>query len=151
MPTVNVPAAMALAIPGTESSNAIHAEGATPRAEAPVKYGSGSGFPLVTSSPVISVRKVPSGSPSTTACASGRYDIVTRAMGMCASASEAISSCAPGLNGIRSRTRSITPRKSVCTTSSVASGNPNDRMMSADVVSSLPTMSIACSCVHSSP
>ena len=64
------PAAAADASPGGESSNATHDEASTPSRSAATRYGSGSGLPRLTWSPVTTAANVPSGTAATSRAAS---------------------------------------------------------------------------------
>ena len=79
---VRQPAATALRMPVGESSMATQSFARTPSASAAVRYGSGCGLPLVTSSPVMTTSNVPGGSVFTTASAKRVQLIVTSACGM---------------------------------------------------------------------
>ena len=72
------------------------ASGSTPSAAAAARYGSGSGLPLVTSSPVIDAANDPAGAAAITASASRRHDMVTIAHGSPAATHSASSSRGAG-------------------------------------------------------
>ena len=149
---VRHPAATALATPVGESSMATQSLACTPRRLAAVRYGSGCGLPLVTSSPVMTTSNVPGGSVRTTASANRVQLIVTSACGIPALRTASNVSRAPGRHGTLRCTRAMTPSSNRLTMSSMGRSTPPcSRRIAADTRRSLPTMACAFSWSHWPP
>ncbi len=146
------PAASAEARPVGESSIATAPSASTPSSVSAVRYGSGEACPCVTRSPVTTEAKTPGGSWSTTACAIGSHDIVTRACGTPRSRSRTSSSTAPGRHGAPRRMRAVTWSLRICTIAAAGRSTPPCSITySAETISGLPTSACACASFHSPP